>query len=107
MALAEGDALADKVVGDFGGQHFGRQCGGHLLGEDGEGRQDAGGDLDAIADRLDVVQQRLDALLQVLVVGGGETLDGHHQAGHVAEGTTGLATQKLQAVWSRLVGGQG
>lgn len=98
VALAEGHALAHEVVCDLGGEHLGRQGGGHLLRDGGEGGQDAGGDLDAVADGLYVVQQGLDALLQILVVGGGQALDGHHQAGHLAECTAGLAAQELETI---------
>ena len=98
VALAEWHALADEVVRDLGGQHLRCQGGGHLLRDGGEGGQDAGGDLDAVADGLDVVEQGLDALLQILVVGCGQALDGHHQAGHVAEGAAGLAAEELETV---------
>lgn len=99
MALTERNTLADEVVGDLGSQHLGGESGGHLLGNDGEGGEDTGTDLDTVADGFDVVEHGLDALLQVLVVSGGQTLDGAHQAGHLTEGTASLTAEQLQAVY--------
>ena len=49
VALTERDALADEIVGDLGGQHLRGQGGGHAFGDGGEGGEDAGGNLDAVA----------------------------------------------------------
>lgn len=98
VGLTEGDAFADEIVGEFRGKHFGGQCGGHLVRVDRQGGQDARGDLQTVADGLDVVEQWLDAFLQVLVVCRREALDGHHQAGHLPEGAAAFAAEKLEAV---------
>ena len=98
VALAERHALADEVVRELGGKHLGRQGGSHVLRERGEGGEHAGGDLDAVGDGLDVVEEGLDAFLEVFVVGCREALDGHHEAGHLAEGAAGLATKEFQTV---------
>jgi hypothetical protein len=59
--------------------------------------------LDTVADSLDVVEQGLDALLQILVIGSRQALDGHHQTGHLAEGTTGLSAEQFQGVYEERV----
>jgi hypothetical protein len=50
-----------------------------------------------------VVEQGLDALLQILVIGSRQALDGHHQTGHLAEGTTGLSAEQFQGVYEERV----
>lgn len=104
MALAERHAFPDEVVGELGREHFGGERGAHSVGLGGQGGEHAGGDLDAVAEGLDVVDQRFDALLQVFVVGGWQTLDRHHEPGHLSEGPSALATQQFQAVWVLLLG---
>ena len=46
-----------------------------------------------------MVEERLDAFLEVFVVGCWEAFDGAHQAGHLAEGAAGFSAEELQAVF--------
>lgn len=80
VRLPEGDALEDEVVGYVGREHVGRQRGLHLVAVDREGADDARGDRQAVRDGPDAVEEGLDGFLEVLVVGGGETLEGGEEA---------------------------
>lgn len=71
----------------------------HLLGNGGQSGQNTSGNLNAVADGLDVVEKGLDTLLQILVVGCRQALDGAHQTGHLAEGTAGLTTKQLEGIY--------
>lgn len=80
VRLPEGDALEDEVVGHVGREHVGRQRGLHLVAVDREGADDARGDRQAVRDGPDAVEEGLDGFLEILVVGGGETLEGGEEA---------------------------
>ena len=90
--------LADQILGQVGGQHVGRQGGGHAGGEGGQRGEHARGDQQAVLQGRHVRQQRLHALLQVLVVRRRRALDAHHQAGHLPEGAARFAAQELKRV---------
>ena len=47
-----------------------------------------------------MVEERLDAFLEVFVVGCWEAFDGAHQAGHLAEGAAGFSAEELEAVFA-------
>lgn len=80
VGLTEGNTLEDKVVGDIGSEHVGRQGGLHLLGADFEGGDDAGSDFDAVRHGLEGVDEGFDRFLKVLVVRCGETFEGRQES---------------------------
>jgi hypothetical protein len=98
VALTEWHALPDEVVGKLGGKHLGSQRSVHLLCVDVECRQNSSSDLDRVADGLDVVDEGLDGLLEILVVGRRQALDGDVQTSHVSESATALAADQLERV---------
>ena len=70
---------------------------------DFQGAEDAGGDSHAVAGGLDAVEEGLDALLQVFVVGAREAFEGVHEAGHLAEYAAGFSAEEFETVgiWCR------
>jgi hypothetical protein len=50
------------------------------------------------AEGVDAVEEGLLTLLEILVVGRGETFEGHHEARHLSEDPTWLSSEKLEGV---------
>mmetsp|Transcript_6391 Transcript_6391/g.9700 ORF Transcript_6391/g.9700 Transcript_6391/m.9700 type:complete len:400 (+) Transcript_6391:361-1560(+) len=107
MSVSEWNALAHEVLRQVSGQHLGHQLLGQLVLVGGEGCQHAAGDLQAVLHGLHRIEQGLLVLLEVLVVGPGQALEGAHEPAQVAEDPAGLAPQQLECVRVLLLGHQG
>ena len=93
VGVAEGDTLADEVVGEVGGEKE-RVAGGIVAGVDVDGH---GGDhfgiyLKSGVDGVEGVEERFFVFLQVAVVGEGETFEGGEKGDEIAVETSGFAT---------------
>jgi hypothetical protein len=70
----------------------------------GQRADDSLADPQTSTERVDTVEERLLALLQILVVRGGETLERHHEARHLAEDSAGFASEELEGIGVLLLG---
>jgi len=52
---------------------------------------------------IDTIEQWLLVLLQILVVGRGNSLEGHHESRHLAKDTSGFASEKFERIWVLLL----
>mmetsp|Transcript_14367 Transcript_14367/g.30142 ORF Transcript_14367/g.30142 Transcript_14367/m.30142 type:complete len:207 (+) Transcript_14367:26-646(+) len=68
VCLAEGHALAHKVLGEVGREHLGHELRGQRLRARHHRDHDTGRDLQARGNRVDSVEERLLVFLQVLVI---------------------------------------
>ena len=80
MGLSEGNALANEVLGQVGGEHVKAQGGPEFCLVDLEGGEDPSGDLEAAAEGRRRIKEGLLVLLQVLVVRAGKALQRHQKA---------------------------
>lgn len=72
-----------------------------------EGRNNTFGNSQSSRDGVNTVKQWLLVLLQILVVGGRHSLEGHHESGHLTECSTGFASKQLERVGVLLLGHDG
>ena len=107
VRLAKGNAAADEVFREVGGEHVGAQSTPHRVRVDAERREAPGGDLQAIGHGVHGVEKALPRLLEVLVVRRRGSLHHGEESGEGPEDAPRLTPQELQRVRVLLLGHQG
>ena len=108
MGLAEGDALADEVVGHVGREQ-GAVLGGlaHAVRVHGAVAEHAAHGVEGCFEGVDGVEEAFLVLLEVAVVGEREALEGGEQADEAAVDAARLAARDLREVRVALLGHDG